>query len=143
MGGYKSPGGHALAHYASVRIPLTKGTEIKQGEEKIGINTKFVIKKNKLAAPFRSYIIPIIFGKGVDYYTDAVSFCETLGIIKKNGAFYKFEGETLGQGRNAAAEFLRNNPETLDKIKIQLYNVLNKQSIIVLEEEPEEGTINE
>jgi recombination protein RecA len=121
---------------------LTKGTEIKQGEEKIGINTKFVIKKNKLAAPFRSYIIPIIFGKGVDYYTDAVSFCETLGIIKKNGAFYKFEGETLGQGRNAAAEFLRNSPDTLDKIKIQLYNVLNKQSIIVLEEEPEEGLLD-
>lgn len=143
MGGYKSPGGHALAHYASVRIPLTKGKEILQGEEKIGINTKFVIKKNKLAAPFRSYTIPIIFGKGVDYYTDAVSFCETLGIIKKGGAFYKFEGETLGQGRNNAAEFLRSNPKTLDKIKEQLYNVLNKQSIVVLDEEPEEGIVDE
>lgn len=135
MGGYKSPGGHALAHYASVRIPLTKGTEIKQGEDKIGINTKFVIKKNKLAAPFRSYIIPIIFGKGVDYFTDAVSFCETLGIIKKSGAFYKFDGEVIGQGRNASAQFLRENPEILAKITEQLYNILNKQSTVILEDE--------
>jgi recombination protein RecA len=120
---------------------LTKGTEIKQGEDKIGINTKFVIKKNKLAAPFRSYIIPIIFGKGVDYYTDAVSFCETLGIIKKNGAFYKFEGETLGQGRNAAAEFLRNNKEILDRIITTMYNILNRQSTIVLEDKELEDVL--
>jgi recombination protein RecA len=135
VGGYKSPGGHALAHYSSVRIPLTKGTEIKQGEEKIGINTKFVIKKNKLSAPFRSYIIPIIFGKGVDFYTDAVSFCETLGIVKKNGAFYKFEDVTLGQGRNAAAQYLKEHTETLDKIKAQLYTVLSKQTKVIIDEE--------
>jgi recombination protein RecA len=134
-GGYESPGGHALKHYASVRIALTKGTEIKQGEEKIGINTKFVIKKNKLSAPFRSFEIPIIFGRGVDYYSDAVSFCETLGIIKKNGAFYKFEGSTLGQGRNAAAQYLRENSQILDKIKEQLYNVLNKQTNLMVEDE--------
>jgi recombination protein RecA len=120
---------------------LTKGKEIQQGEEKIGINTKFVIKKNKLAAPFRSYTIPIIFGKGVDYFTDAVSFCETLGIIKKNGAFYKFEGEMLGQGRNAAAEYLKNTPLVLDKIKEQLYNILNKQSVLIIEDE--EGVVDE
>lgn len=138
MGGYKFPGGHALAHYCSVIIPLTKGQDIVQGEEKIGINTKFVIKKNKLGPPFRSYLIPIVFGKGVDYHTDAVSFCETLGIIKKNGAFYKYEGETIGQGRNAAAQFLRENPETLDKIIKELYNVVNKQSNVVLEEVEEE-----
>lgn len=141
MGGYKSPGGHALQHYSSVIIPLTKGTEIKQGEEKIGINTKFVIKKNKLSAPFRSYEIPIIFGKGVDYYTDAVSFCETLGIIKKSGAFYKFEGETIGQGRNAAAQFLRDNKETLDKITQQLYNVLSKQTNLMIEDEEMEAEV--
>ncbi len=135
--GYDSPGGHALKHWASVRISLSKGIDVKQGEEKIGINTKFVVRKNKLAAPFRSYELPIIFGKGVDYYTDAVSFCETLGVLKKNGAFYKFEGETLGQGRNATAEYLRNNPKTLDKIVKLLYNTLTKQSSVVLEEEGE------
>lgn len=134
-GGFDMPGGHALKHWASVMVSLTKGTEIKQGEDKIGINTRFVIKKNKLGPPFRSFEVPIIFGKGVDYYTDAISFCETLGIIKKNGAFYKFEGETIGQGRNAAAQFLRDNPETLHKIEELLYNTLNKQSTPAILEE--------
>jgi recombination protein RecA len=138
MGGLQAPGGHALAHYASVIVALNKGTEIKQGEDKIGINSRFIIKKNKMGPPFRSFEIPIIFGKGVDYFTDAVSFCETLGIIKKSGAFYKFEGETIGQGRNAAAQFLRDNPLTLAKIEQQLYNVLTKQTNVILDEE--EGT---
>jgi len=137
MGGYQTPGGHAIKHYASVRVALTKGTEIKQGEDKIGINSKFVIKKNKMGPPFRSYEIPIIFGKGVDYYTDAISFCETLGIITKSGAFYKFQGATIGQGRNAAAQFLRDNTETLAKVEKELYNSLSKQSTVILEAEDE------
>lgn len=141
VGGFKAPGGHALAHYSSVIVALTKGTEIKQGEDKIGINSKFVIRKNKMGPPFRSFEIPIIFGKGVDYYTDAISFCETLGILKKSGAFYKFEGETIGQGRNAAAQFLRDNPEILDKIEKQLYNILSKQSAPAIEIEESEETI--
>jgi recombination protein RecA len=141
MGGYETPGGHAIKHYASVRVALTKGTEIKQGEDKIGINSRFVIKKNKMGPPFRSFEIPIIFGKGVDYYTDAVSFCETLGILKKSGAFYKFEGETIGQGRNNTAQFLRDNPEILAKIEELLYNTINKESskAILVEESEEEG----
>jgi recombination protein RecA len=141
MGGYETPGGHAIKHYASVRVFLTKGTEIKQGEDKIGINSRFVIKKNKMGPPFRSFEIPIIFGKGVDYYTDAVSFCETLGILKKSGAFYKFEGETIGQGRNNTAQFLRDNPETLDKLEKLLYNQINKESskAILVEESEEES----
>lgn len=139
MGGFQAPGGHALSHYASVIVALTKGTEIKQGDDKIGINSRFVIKKNKMGPPFRAFEIPIIFGNGVDYYTDAVSFCETLGIIKKNGAFYKFEGETIGQGRNATAQFLRDNPETLARLQEQLYNTLSKQSTAVtVDEESEE-----
>lgn len=138
MGGFKSTGGHSLLHWSSVIIALTKGTEIKQGEDKIGINSKFVIKKNKMGPPFRSFEIPIIFGKGVDYYTDAISFCEVLGIIKKNGAFYKFEGETIGQGRNAAAQFLRDNPKILDSLEKKLYNTLSKQSTTVIEEREDE-----
>lgn len=138
MGGYETPGGHAIKHYASVRVALTKGTEIKQGEDKIGINTRFVIRKNKMGPPLRSFEIPIIFGKGVDYYTDAVSFCEILGILKKSGAFYKFEGETIGQGRNNTAQFLRDNPETLARLEEQLYNTLSKHSSPVVEESEEE-----
>lgn len=143
MGGFKSTGGHSLLHWSSVIIALTKGTEIKQGEEKIGINARFVIKKNKMGPPFRAFEIPIIFGKGVDYYTDAVSFCEIIGILKKSGAFYKFEGETIGQGRNNTAQFLRDNPETLARLEEQLYNSINKQSTAVIIDEESEEEVEE
>lgn len=143
MGGFKSTGGHSLLHWSSVIIALTKGTEIKQGEDKIGINSRFVIKKNKMGPPFRSFEIPIIFGKGVDYYTDAVTFCETLGILKKAGAFYKFEGETIGQGRNNTAQFLKDNPETLARLEEMLYNTLNKESSKAVLVEESEEEVNE
>lgn len=134
-GGYESPGGHALRHYSSVRIPLTKGQEIKVDGTSIGINTRFVIKKNKLAPPFRGFEIPIIFGTGVDFYMDAVSFCETIGVLQKAGSFYKFEGETIGQGRHATAEYLKSNKEVLDKVIEMVYNVINKTSSAYVEED--------
>lgn len=143
MGGYKSTGGHALLHYSSVIIAFTKGVEIKQGEDKIGVNARFVVKKNKMGAPFRSFEIPIIFGRGIDYHIDAVSFCETLGVIQKSGSHYKFEGAVIGQGRNAAAEYLRNNPETLDKMTKLLYHTMNKQPQLIEEELELEGEMNE
>lgn len=136
--GYDMPGGHALKHWASVMVSFSKGIDVTQGDTKIGINTKFVVKKNKLGPPFRSFEIPIIFGRGVDYHRDAVSFCETLGIIKKSGAFYKFEGETIGQGKVAATQFLIDNPKTLDKIVKLLYNVLNKDKNLMVDDSDEE-----
>lgn len=138
VGGYESTGGHAIKHYASVRIPLTKGQEIKVDGNSVGINTRFVIKKNKLAPPFRSFEIPIIFGKGIDHYIDAVSFCETVGVLTKSGSYYKFEGDTIGQGRFAAADFLKSNPEIFDKIKKKVYNML-ASDVTIVDEILEEG----
>lgn len=143
-GGYSSPGGHALKHYCSVIIPLTKGQDLKVGDEKIGINTKFVIKKNKLGPPFRSYEIPIVFGKGIDYFSDLVSFTETLGILSKSGPYYKFNGETIGQGRIATAKVLEQNKELLDKIVEMVYNMLkSKVNASVVEEELTDMTLED
>lgn len=123
--GYSSPGGHALKHHTSIIVALTKGETIKIGDKSTGITTKFVIRKNKMSAPFRSYFIPITFGKGIDTFSDAVDFCSMLGVIKKKGSYYKFEEEVLGQGKVAAGAFLAEHPDTLDKIKAGVYNVLN------------------
>lgn len=142
MASFETPGGHALKHFASLRISLSRGQEIKVVNETVGIMTKFVIKKNKLSAPFRSYVIPIIFGKGIDAFSDAVDFCSMLGVIKKKGSYYKFDDITIGQGKLAAGEYLSQNPETLDKIKKEVYNVLNKYTSIdseMLEAGVEEG----
>jgi recombination protein RecA len=139
--GYNSPGGHALKHHTSMIISLTKGETMKIGDKSVGIMTKFVIKKNKMSPPFRSYSVPIVFGKGIDYFSDAVDFCSMLGVIKKKGSYYKFEDSTLGQGKLAAGDFLEKNPETLDKIVKGVYNVLSKTPIVVedISDEEEEG----
>ena len=130
MASFETPGGHALKHFTSLRISLSRGQEMKIGNETVGIMTKFVIKKNKLSAPFRSFTIPIVFGKGIDEYSDAVDFCSMLGVIKKKGSYYKFEDVTLGQGKLQAGDYLEKHPETLDKIKVSVYNVLNKYTTI-------------
>lgn len=126
MASLETPGGHALKHFSSVIIMLSKVAVIKVGQEQVGINVKFSIKKNKLSAPFRSYTLPIIFGKGVDKFSDIVDFCSTMGVIKKNGAHYKFEGEIIGHGKLNAGKYLEEHPETLDKIEETLYNTINR-----------------
>jgi recombination protein RecA len=123
---YSTPGGHALKHYASVIISLSKGQEIKAGEESIGINTKFVVKKNKLAPPFRSFTIPIIFGKGIDTLRDTVSFAEQLGVIQRGGAWYRFGEQTLGKGMLDTIQYLTENKFMLDKINEACYNIVGK-----------------
>lgn len=141
--GYSSPGGHALKHHTSVIIALTKSGDIKVGGESIGVKSKFVVKKNKLAPPFRSFTVPITFGKGIDYYMDLVEFCEMLGVIQKSGSFYKYDGETIGQGKFAAGEFLEKNPKVKDDIIEKTYEVLSGNKSIdvdVLEESFAEET---
>jgi recombination protein RecA len=129
MATYETPGGHAWKHITSLRIQLSKGIDIEQGDEKIGINTRFVIKKNKLAPPNRAYTVPIIYGEGVDTLRDVISFANMLGILEKGGPYYKFEGNTLASGVNGTMEYLRNNPEILDKIVKACYNSVNSKSI--------------
>ena len=131
---FESPGGHAWKHAASLRILLSKAMDIEQDGEKIGIGTRFTIKKNKLARPFRTHFIPIIFGKGVDSVRDTVEFATMLGILIKAGGWYKFEGETLGIGMDKTLEFLNNNPIILDKINISCYNSIKDDSFLVDED---------
>jgi len=132
---FSTPGGHALKHLASLRIALSKGEDIKQESEIVGINVRFVVKKNKLSAPFRSFTIPLYFGKGIDSIRDAVMFSEMLGIISRKGSYYVFEGNNLGQGMARTIETLRNDPDTLDKIKELCYNWLSGDKIILLSDD--------
>ena len=122
---YSLPGGHALKHYSAIIIMLSSGTKIEQGGENIGILSKFVVKKNKLAPPFRSYEVPILFGKGIDEYRDALTFASNMGIVKRRGSYYMFDGVTLGQGMNNSIEYVKENKETLDKIRELCYTSLS------------------
>ena len=128
--GYKTPGGHQLQHEAAVRIALSKGENLKRGNDIVGILTKFVIRKNKLAPPFRSFTVPILFGQGIDYFSDMIDFAKLLGVIKVGGAFYKFNDEVIGKGKNEVRDRLMSDPELLDKIVKTVYNVVNYQTNI-------------
>jgi len=136
---YSTPGGHAWKHILSLRIELSFATPIKRGEEKIGLNTSFVIKKNKLASPFKSFSFPIIFGKGIDTIRDLIIFSEMLGIIERRGSYYVFEDENLGLGLEKAIDSLMKKP-VLDKLKERCYNSINlMNSSIVFEEGDDEN----
>lgn len=127
---FKTPGGHQLPHEAAVRIALNRGENLKRGKEVVGILTKFSIKKNKLAPPFRSFTIPIIFGQGIDFMSDLLDFSKLLGVIQVAGPYYKFEDINLGKGKAEAREFLLNSQETLDMITDKVYNIVNYETNI-------------
>lgn len=120
---YETPGGHALKHYSSVIILVSKVEDIKQGTDKIGIKVKFIVKKNKVHTPFREAAFPVMFKTGVDYYLDVVQFADFLGVLKGKGTYLEFEGNILALGQQRTAEILRTNEELLDKIVKACYNM--------------------
>lgn len=122
LGGYDAPGGNALKHYIGARIEFRKGRKIEASGDVVGVETKFTITKNKKAKPYRGGTIPIIYGQGIDYYRDVLEFSKRLGVVRMAGSYYRFEGETLGQGMNNAVETLKSDTETLDKIVKMCYN---------------------
>lgn len=140
FGGWVTPAGHALKHYTSIRIQLTKSESIEQDNEIIGNFVNFVIKKNKVGKPYRQATTNIIYGKGIDYYRDVISFGSLLGVIKNRGSYFGFEGETIGNkpGYANTAEALENDPELLDKIVEMCYNVAGSNRPIFEIDEPEE-----
>jgi len=127
---FSTPGGHAWRHITSFRIELKYSSIIKEKETKIGRNTSFVIKKNKLAPPYRSFIFPIIFNKGIDKLRDLVVFAEMLGVINKRGSYLLFDDVNLGLGINKTMEFLENNQEVLDKIKERCYTAIGDVELL-------------
>lgn len=112
---YGSPetttGGRALKFYSSVRIEVRKGDAIKQGTDISGARTKVKVVKNKVAPPFKTAEFDIMYGSGISREGDLLDIACTLDVIQKSGSWYSYEGERLGQGRENAKEYLKNNPE--------------------------------
>lgn len=117
----ETPGGKALKFYASVRVEIKRIAQVKKGEEVIGARTKAKIVKNKVAAPFRVAEFDIIYNEGVSLEADMINIATRLGILQKKGAYIKDnEGNTIGQGNEAARKALQDNPELRDTIYNQI-----------------------
>jgi recombination protein RecA len=112
-----TPGGLALKFYASVRIDLRRIAQIKQKDEVIGSRVKAKIVKNKVAPPFKTVEFDIFYNEGISYLADIINIAQKMGIIKRAGSWLQFEDTKLGQGMEASREFLKENPQTLKKIK--------------------------
>ena len=117
-----TPGGLALKFYASVRIHLQRIAKIKHGGEIIGSRIKAKIVKNKVAAPFKVAEFDIYYNEGISLAGDVLNVATKMGIVKKVGSWLKFENMNLGQGLEASKEFLKENPEILEKIKKAIFS---------------------
>jgi recombination protein RecA len=109
-------GGRALKFYASVRIDIRRTEAIKVGETIIGNSVKIKVVKNKVAPPFKQCQVDLIFGEGFSKSGEVLDMSTELGLIKKMGSWYEYEGTRMGQGRETAKDFLKSNPEIMKKL---------------------------
>lgn len=110
-------GGNALKFYSSVRLDIRRVGAIKKGDEVIGSDTKVKVVKNKVAPPFKTAQFDILYGDGISHEGEVIDMAVDLNLMQKSGAWYSYQGNKIGQGRDNAREFLKNNPEVLTEIE--------------------------
>jgi len=129
-------GGRALKFYASVRLDIRRIQAIKAGGEVIGNRTRVRVTKNKVAPPFREAEFDIMFNEGISKVGDILDIATTLGIIDKRGAFFRYGEETIGQGRENAKQYLRDNPA----MALEIENLVRREyGLPVLDVEEDAG----
>ena len=125
-----TPGGRALKFYSSVRLEIRRSEQIKEGTDVVGNKTNIKVVKNKMAPPFKSCSVDIMYGEGVSKTGELVDMAAEAGIIEKSGAWYSYNGEKLGQGRENVKELLKNNSKLCDEIskKVREYYDLGENN---------------
>ncbi len=133
-------GGRALKFYASIRLDVRRIESLKQGGEVIGNHTRIKVVKNKVAPPFKEAEFDIMFGKGISKEGDVLDLASNLGIVNKSGAWYAYDGEKIGQGRENAKLFLAEHPEICSEIeqKVRDHYDLNRKQADEDEDTPAE-----
>ena len=111
-----TPGGRALKFYSSIRVEVRRAEAIKQGTDLVGNKTRIKIVKNKVAPPFKQAIVDIMYGEGISLEGEILDMGSELDIIEKSGAWYAYEGERLGQGRENAKQFLLENEDVKNTV---------------------------
>lgn len=136
-----TPGGRALKFYSSVRIDVRRGEAIKQGNDIVGNKTRIKVVKNKVAPPFRTAEVDIMYGEGISREGEIVDLGVELEIVQKSGSWFSYEGERLGQGRENSKQFLKENPairaEISNKIR-ESYGLANANYVIAGHDEDDE-----
>ncbi len=127
-----TPGGKALKYYSSVRLDIRRGEQIKQGTDVIGNSTKIKVVKNKVAPPFKTAIVDIMYGTGISHEGELIDLAVEADIIDKSGAWYAYNGDKIGQGKENTKLFLRNNPDIMMEIENkvrEVYDICDKKDL--------------
>ena len=124
-----TPGGRALKFYSTIRLDIRRGEQIKMGENIIGNKTNIKVVKNKVAPPFKTASVDIMYGKGVSKSGEIIDIGSMIDVVDKSGAWYSYNGEKIGQGRENAKLYLENNPDVMNEIdkKIRVHYELIKE----------------
>ncbi|AHY46711.1 protein RecA [Rubrobacter radiotolerans] len=136
-----TPGGRALKFYSSVRLDVRRIGALKAGNETVGNQTKVTVRKNKVAPPFKVVEFDIMYGEGISREGSLLDVGIEHGVIQKSGAWFAYGDERIGQGRENARKFLKENPEVTDRIVSEVYGKLGLEPALddeVPEEEPAE-----
>ena len=121
-------GGNALKFYASVRLDIRRIQTLKRGTEEYGIRAKVKVAKNKVAPPFRIAEFDILFGRGISTLGCLLDLAEENGVVVRKGAWYSYEGDNIGQGRDNTITWLEQNPEPKERIELQVREKLSETS---------------
>ena len=125
-----TPGGKALKYYASVRLDIRRGEQIKQGSDVVGNRTNIKVVKNKVAPPFKTATVDIMYGEGVSYEGELVDLASEANIIEKSGAWYSYNGNKIGQGKENVKLLLKDNVQLkneIDKKVREHYGIYKKE----------------
>ncbi len=116
-----TPGGRALKFYSTVRLDIRRGEQIKQGEQVLGNRTNIKVVKNKVAPPFKTASVDIMYGEGISHMGELVDIGSEIEVIEKSGAWYAYKGEKIGQGKENVKAFLKNNLDIAAEIEQKIY----------------------
>lgn len=120
-----TPGGRALKFYASVRLDIRRSEAIKNGTEIIGNKVNVKVVKNKVAPPFKTASIEIMYGEGISYVAELLDLCVDHEIIRKSGAWFSYQGEKIGQGKEAAKNHIKSDPALMEELARLLKEKMN------------------
>ncbi|MBQ1785749.1 MAG: DNA recombination/repair protein RecA, partial [Turicibacter sp.] len=133
-----TPGGRALKFYSTIRLEVRRGEAIKLGTDIVGNVAKIKVVKNKVAPPFKAVEVDVMYGEGVSKQGEILDLAVEYNIVEKSGSWYSYNGEKMGQGRENAKLFLKENPfimeEVADLIRAELNIPTNENEAMMLEE---------
>lgn len=130
-----TPGGRALKFYSSIRLDIRRIEALKLGDEVIGNRTRIRVVKNKVAPPFKQVDVDIIYGEGISHTGSLIDLGVSMGIMNKSGAWYSLDGTNIGQGRENAKQFLKDNPDIAETIEDKI-----RSNQVFSQNEPSIGT---